>query len=190
MARVPYLELDLDKFAPDNQKLMVRKGNIYKALANSPKGLDAFGALASHIRFNSRLDQRLCELAILMVGYVTRQPYEWSHHVDLARRFGVTDADIRALMAEAEGRDSALEPLAKAVLHAAREMTEGTGVTDATFAALRRDLDHEIIVDLFTTIAFYNAVVRVLDALQIDVEDDYKKFLEEFPLPARAGGSA
>jgi hypothetical protein len=40
------------------------------------------------------------------------------------------------------------------------------------------------------TIAFYNAVVRVLDALQIDVEDDYKKFLEEFPLPARPAGAA
>jgi hypothetical protein len=40
------------------------------------------------------------------------------------------------------------------------------------------------------TIAFYNAVVRVLETLQIDVEDDYKKFLDEFPLPARAKGKA
>jgi alkylhydroperoxidase family enzyme len=190
MARVPYLELDLSKFSPENQKVMVKKGNIYKALVNSPKGLAAFGTLAGHIRFDSRLDQRLCELAILMVGYVTRQPYEWSHHVELARRFGVKDDDIRAVMAEAEGRDSGLEPLAKAVLQAAREMTEGLGVTDATFAALRRALDNEEVVDLVMTIAFYNAVVRVLDTLQIDVEDDYKKYLEEFPLPERAGGSA
>jgi alkylhydroperoxidase family enzyme len=93
-------------------------------------------------------------------------------------------------MQEAEGRDSSLEPRAKAVLQAAREMTEGTGVSDATFAALRRGLDNEQVVDLVMTIAFYNAVVRVLDTLQIDVEDDYKKFLEEFPLPERARGSA
>ena len=33
------------------------------------------------------------------------------------------------------------------------------------------------------TIAFYNAVVRVLATLQIDVEPGYEKFLEEFPLP-------
>jgi len=190
MARVPYLELDLSKYAPDNQKLMVRKGNIYKALANSPKGLDAFGALASHIRFNSRLDQRLSELAILMVGYATRSPYEWSHHVEIARRFGVKDEDIRALMEEGEGRDSALEPLAKAVVRASREMTVDLAVSDATFAALRKGLDNEIVTDLVMTIAFYNAVVRVLETLQIDVEDDYKKFLQEFPLPPRAKGRA
>jgi len=185
MARVPYLDLDKLTLSPENRKLMARKGNIYKAMANSPKGLAAFGTLASHIRFASRLDPRLSELAILTVGWVTRQPYEWSHHVEIARRYGVKDDDIRALMDEAEGRNSALEPLAKAVVRASKEMTEGLGVSDATFAALRRDLDDEVAVDLITTIGFYNAVVRVLEALQIDVEDDYRQFLEEFPLPAR-----
>ncbi len=33
------------------------------------------------------------------------------------------------------------------------------------------------------TISFYNAVVRVLATLQIDVEDDYLQYLDEFPLP-------
>jgi alkylhydroperoxidase family enzyme len=185
MARVPYLDLDKLALSPGNSKLMVRKGNIYKAMANSPKGLAAFGTLASHIRFDSRLDQRLSELAILTVGYVTRQPYEWSHHVEIARRFGVKDEDIRALMDEVDGRNSALEPLAKAVVRASKEMTEGLGVSEATFAALRQGLDTEVVVDLIVTIAFYNAVVRVLEALQIDVEADYQQFLDAFPLPAR-----
>ncbi|HJZ44228.1 MAG TPA: carboxymuconolactone decarboxylase family protein [Hyphomicrobiaceae bacterium] len=183
MARLPYLDLDELALTPENQRLMVRKGNIYKALANSPKGLNAFGTLASYIRFDSKLDQRLSELAILMVGYATRQPYEWSHHVEIARRFGVKDEDIRALMEEGEGRNSKLDPLAKAVVRASKEMTENLGLLDATFAALRQGLDEELIVDLLVTIGFYNAVVRVLGALQIDVEDDYKKFLDEFPLP-------
>ena len=34
------------------------------------------------------------------------------------------------------------------------------------------------------TIAFYCGVVRLLASLQIDVEDDYRRYLEEFPLPA------
>ena len=190
MARLPYLDLDKLALTPENQKLMARKGNIYKALANSPKGLAAFGTLASHIRFDSKLDQRLSELAILMVGYATRHPYEWSHHVEIARRFGVKDEDIRALMEEGEGRNSKLEPLAKAVVRASKEMTENLAVSDATFAALRQCLDNECIVDLVITIGFYNAVVRVLETLQIDVEDDYKKFLDEFPLPRRAKGTA
>jgi alkylhydroperoxidase family enzyme len=123
-----------------------------------------------------------------MVGYLTRAPYEWSHHVEIGRKFGVKDEDIRALINEAEGRGSALEPLAKTVLRATREMTEELAISDATFAALRQGLDNERIVDLLLTIAFYNGVVRVLAGLQIDVEDSYKPLLEEFPLPAGRKG--
>jgi hypothetical protein len=45
-------------------------------------------------------------------------------------------------------------------------------------------------VDLTLTIAFYNGVIRTLASLQIDVEDDYKRYLDEFPLPAGDQGKA
>lgn len=51
-------------------------------------------------------------------------------------------------------------------------------------ARLRGSLDNERIVDLTLTIALYYGVVRTLDSLQIDVEHDYKRYLDEFPLPA------
>ncbi len=120
-----------------------------------------------------------------MVGYLTRAPYEWSHHIEIGKKFGVSDDDIRALMDEAEGRPNPLEPLAKAVLEAAREMTEDLAISDATFAELRTGLDNECIVDLSLTIGFYNGVVRVLASLDIDVEDSYKAYLDQFPLPER-----
>ena len=182
MARVPYL--DQQDLAAEHRDLLARSANIFRALVNSPEGLRAFHGLGEFIRFKSRLDPRLRELAILMVGYLAREPYEWSHHVEIGRRFGVSDADIRALMEEAEGRPSTLEPLAKAVLRAATEMTRHLAVSDATFAELRASLDNERTVDLVVTIAFYNAVVRVLASLQVDVEDSYRRYLDEFPLPA------
>ena len=43
--------------------------------------------------------------------------------------------------------------------------------------------DSERLTDLVVTIAFYNAVVRVLATMQIDVEDEYRQYLDEFPLP-------
>jgi alkylhydroperoxidase family enzyme len=181
MARVPYL--DQQDLAPEHRDLLARSINIFRALANSPDGLRAFHGLGEFIRFKSRLDPRLRELAILMVGYLTRSPYEWSHHVAIGRRFGVSDADIRALMEEAEGRPGHLEPLAKAVLKATAEMTRDLAVSDATFAQLRAGLDNECVVDLVLTIAFYNAVVRVLASLQVEVEDDYTRYLDELPLP-------
>jgi alkylhydroperoxidase family enzyme len=122
-------------------------------------------------------------MAILQVGYLARSPYEYSHHVKIGRDFGVSDDDIRAITDETEGRPSKLEPLAKAVLRAGREMTTDLAISDRTFAELRQGLDSERLTDLVLTISFYNAVVRVLATLQIDVEDDYLKYLDEFPLP-------
>jgi alkylhydroperoxidase family enzyme len=69
------------------------------------------------------------------------------------------------------------------VLKAAREMSTELAISDSTFAQLRDKLDAERLTDLVLTIAFYCAVVRVLATLQIDVEDDYLPYLNEFPLP-------
>jgi hypothetical protein len=39
-------------------------------------------------------------------------------------------------------------------------------------------------VDLVVTIAHYNAMVRVLATLQVDIEDSYLPGLDKFPLPS------
>jgi alkylhydroperoxidase family enzyme len=182
MARLPYL--DRSDLAPEHQDLLKRNINLHRLLAHSPNGARAFNGLGNFIRHGSRLDPRLREMAILQVGYLARSPYEYSHHVKIGRDFGVSDDDIRAITDETEGRPSKLEPLAKAVLRAAREMTTDLAISDRTFAELRQGLDSERLTDLVLTISFYNAVVRVLATLQIDVEDDYLKYLDEFPLPS------
>ncbi|MGI9426546.1 MAG: carboxymuconolactone decarboxylase family protein [Hyphomicrobiaceae bacterium] len=182
MARLPYLEKS--DLAESNQDVLSREINLYKILAHSPNAARAFQGLGRFIRFESALDPRLRELAILMVGYLTRSPYEYSHHIKIGRDFGVSDDDIRGLIAEAEGQPSSLEPLAKTVLTAAIEMTRAGAVAPETFAALENELDREHLMDLIITIAFYNGVVRVLASTGIDVEDSYMPYLEEFPLPS------
>jgi alkylhydroperoxidase family enzyme len=62
-------------------------------------------------------------------------------------------------------------------------MTSDLGLSEATYAALTRDLDNERLTDLVVTIAFYNGLVRILAALQVDVEEEYRPYLDEFPLP-------
>ena len=182
MARVPYL--DRENLAPEHQDLLKRNINLYRTLVHSPNALRRFSGLGQYIRFDSKLDPRLRELAILQVGYLTRSKYEYSHHIKIGRDFGVTDDDIRGMIAETEGRTSGLEPLAKTVLRAAREMTTDLAASDDTFAELAAALDTERLTDLVVTIGFYNAVVRILETMQIGVEDDYMQYLEQFPLPA------
>ena len=180
MARFKYL--NKEDVAPEHREHM-RDINLTRLLFHNPEMARAHSHTAMYIRFQSKLDPRLREMAILQVGYLARSPYEYSHHVEIGRDFGVSDDDIRAIGDETAGRPTKLEPLAKAVLRAAREMTTELAISDQTFAELRRDLDHERLTDLVLTIGFYNGVVRILATMQIDVEDGYQKYLDEFPLP-------
>ncbi|HEX2942169.1 MAG TPA: carboxymuconolactone decarboxylase family protein [Rhodopila sp.] len=181
MARVPYLEPS--DLAPEDQDLLKRPIWLFKALVNSPKAARAFGGLGQYIRYGSKLDPRLREMAILQVGWLARSPYEWSHHVKLGHDFGVSDADVQALIDDTAGKPTSLDALTKTVLRAAREMTADGAMQEATFATLQAELGNEQVIDLTMTIAFYNAVVRVLGTLQIDVEPDYMPYLQQFPLP-------
>jgi hypothetical protein len=119
----------------------------------------------------------------MQVGWMARSPYEWSHHVRIGKEFGCSDADIRAIAVESAGGETALEPLARLVLRAAREMWAGPGMSAATFDALRPHLDAERLTDLVVAIAYYCGVVRLLATLEVDVEPEYQRFLDEYPLP-------
>ena len=104
MARLPYLEAD--QVAPEYRDMLKRNTNLHKLLVNSPDMARAFNGIGGYIRFNSRLDPRLRELAILQVGWMEKSEYEFTHHVKIGREFGVTDEDIAGLIAETEGKTS------------------------------------------------------------------------------------
>ena len=182
MARVPYLEPS--DLAEADRDLLKRPIWLFKALVNSPNGARAFHGLGNYIRYGSKLDMRLRELAILQVGWLAKSPYEWSHHVKLGLDFGVSEADVHALIDDTAGKSTSLDANAKLVLLAAREMTTDGEMTAETFARAQAAFGNEQAVDLTITIAFYCAVVRVLGTLMIDVEPEYQPYLDKFPLPA------
>ncbi len=179
MARLPYL--DRSDLAPEHQDLLARNINLMRLMANSPNGTRAFQGLGHYIRFASRLNPRLREMAILQVGYMTRSVYEYTHHIKIGREFGVSADDVRAIAAETAGRETTLDGLTKAVLRAAREMTAGLAASDATFGQLQQHLPPEELTDLVLVISFYNAVVRFLATMQIDNEPEYQAVLKDFP---------
>src|SRR5580704_7357926 len=169
MARLPYLEPD--QVAPEYRDMLKRNTNLHKLLVNSPDMARAFSGMGSYIRFKSKLDPRLRELAILQVGWMEKSEYEFTHQ------------DIQNLFLETEGKPSKLEPLAKAILRGAREMVRDLAMADATFAEIKKQLSNEHMTDLVLTIAFYCAVVRVLATMKIDNEPYYKEVLAQYPIP-------
>ena len=181
MARLPYLEAD--QVAPEYRDMLKRNTNLHKLLVNSPDMAKTFNGVGGFIRFKSKLDPRLRELAILQVGWLEKSEYEFTHHVKIGREFGVTDEDIKNLFLETDGKSSTLEPLAKSILKGAREMVRNLAMSDATFAEIKQHLSNEHMVDLVLTIAFYCAVVRVLATMKIDNEPYYKEVLQQYPIP-------
>ena len=70
MARLPYLEAD--QVAPEYRDMLKRNTNLHKLLVNSPDMARAFNGVGGFIRFKSKLDPRLRELAILQVGWMEK----------------------------------------------------------------------------------------------------------------------
>jgi alkylhydroperoxidase family enzyme len=179
MARLPYV--DKDDLPPEQRHLPLSASNITRMLSNSPNVAHLSGRIALYIRDEMRLDPRLRELAIIQVGYSTGCAYEYVQHVRIGLQSGLSEADIRAVAEETAGRATSLEPLARTVLQAAREMVLGP-VSEATFEALRKELDSEEITNLLFTIGNYFGVSRVLASLEVDLEPAVVPYLERFPL--------
>lgn len=202
MARVPYVSPeDLDEpdrpllnlsnamvLTPQVSATQVVEGetapNIYRAIANSPDGLRHWSVAGRWFQRGSQLSPRLRELALLQVAYATRTAYQWSHHIKIGRRVGLTDQDIVGLIAASEGQPHSLEELDALVLQAAREITsEARAMSDPTWDRLLERMGRARLVDLTLLIAHANAVVRVLMTLRVDVEAEFEPYLNEFPLP-------
>ncbi|MGR9092060.1 MAG: carboxymuconolactone decarboxylase family protein [Gammaproteobacteria bacterium] len=181
MARLPYLTRD--DLPPADHALLDRDLNLYAVLAHSPAAARAFGAPALYVRHDSALDPRLRELAILQIGYATGTRYEYVHHVEIGLANGLTAADIHAIARATAGDDEYFAPLERAVLGAARELVAGTALRDETYAVLADALAADCLIDLIVVISVYCGVVRLLGALEVQLEPRYDALLREFPLP-------
>ena len=180
MARLPYLTAE--DLPPEDRELLKRNINLHRALVHNPDAARHFSRLGRYIRFGGKLDPRIREMAIIQVGYLTKSPYEYSHHIKIGFDFGVTEDDIRAIAAETSGQTSGLPEFDRTVLRAAREMTTDLRISDRTFDQLRDELDSGLLIELLLVIAHYNSVVRMLASLEIDVEPEYSVYLDRFPL--------
>ncbi|WP_099038223.1 carboxymuconolactone decarboxylase family protein [Mycobacterium neglectum] len=180
MARVPYRSAE--ELPEEHRELLSRPINLFRGLANSPEAFSRFHALGEWIRWDCELDPRLRELVILQVGYLTHSSYEFSHHIEIGRKFGVTDEDVHGLIDLAAGRPTHFTDEEQDLLEATTRLTEETAVPDDLWNRLAERMSPARLVDFVVVAAFYSMVVRVLATLQIDVEPDYAQYLDKFPL--------
>jgi alkylhydroperoxidase family enzyme len=180
MARLPLLnEADL---ALGDRDVLSRPINLYRVFAHCPGMARQYRELARWIKQQGELPAQLRELAVLQVGYVTHAEYEWSHHIKLGLEAGLSREEIEAISLETAGQPTALDPTARHVLAAARELAVAGELSDEIWEALVAALGGTQALELCGVIAFYAMTVRLLAALRVDVEPEYALYLEQFPL--------
>jgi alkylhydroperoxidase family enzyme len=175
MARVPYASRETapPKVAEIFAKLEAggyQLLNLYRAVGHCGELGPAFIRLGNKILFQGKLPPTLRELAILRVGHLAQAPYEYSKHLVIGRRAGLSQAQLDALP-DWEG-SRAFDAQERAVLAYTDEVSRHYRAQDATFAALQGFLDSEQLVELTVVIGFYEMICRVLEALQIEIEED------------------
>lgn len=177
MQRVPNAE-----FPPELKKrleeLWGSPPNLYRALANHAPLAAAWTEFARAIRYESRTPRTLRELVILRGAQLMRSEYEWAQHLKMARQAGVREAQITAL---ALWRDSGeFDATQKAALLLAEAVTRGE-VTDDVYASVSKRFDHATYVELALTAAFYAMVGRMLDAMRIQLEPEFRDYAPQLP---------
>jgi AhpD family alkylhydroperoxidase len=145
--------------------------SLYRVLARSPRMLRAYAGLARGLRHDAEMPRALRELAILRTAQLTRSPYEWAHHKRMALAAGVAEEQIRELSG---WRSSAAFDEREQAAILCAEQVHDLAVSDETLAELERLFGVSQAIELVLTAAFYQAVARVLQALDVEVEPEYR----------------
>lgn len=145
--------------------------NFYRALLHSPPLAATWLEFNNAVRYQTGIDDRLRELAIMRVAILNRADYVLSiHKARYAGPAGVTRAQSEAL---ADWSSSGhFEPGEKALLAYVDAMTRDVEVPDAVFDAMREHFSEREAVELTVLIAAYDLHTRVLKALRVDPESE------------------
>ncbi|MDB5811569.1 MAG: hypothetical protein JWN94_3691 [Betaproteobacteria bacterium] len=173
MARISYADENADSAiaALAAQIRAERDGkipNIYRMLLNSPPIAQGWLNLLTAVRHKSTLPGRYRELVIIRIAVINGADYERDIHVPIARKEGMTEAQIAAIGGWEKSTE--FDDAARAVLAYTDAMTRDVHVSDDVFAAVKKHFDTRAITDLTATVCAYNLVSRFLEALKIDHE--------------------
>lgn len=145
-------------------------GNALSTFARHPALAKAFLRFNIHLLFTSTLPPRVRELAILRIAHRRGCAYEWTHHVALARKAGIGEAEVAAVR-----RGEAADDFERAVLAGVDELNEQSELSDETWAALGERLDDRQRMDYVFTVGCYALLAMAFNTFGVELEQDSKQ---------------
>ncbi len=129
----------------------------------------AFGELAQrlggHCRFNTAVDPRLSEFAILCTAKIWRAQYEWHAHVPQAERAGVKSATIRDIHAGRTPRSAPKDE--RAIYDFIKELYRTRRVSDKNYKRVNAVLGDAATVELVGILGYYVLISMILNVFRM-----------------------
>jgi 4-carboxymuconolactone decarboxylase len=150
--------------------------NVFLMSANAPASFMALAGLARSILFESQLDPKKREIAILRVAKVTSAIYEWTHHVAVAKQCGVTDDEIKKI--QAEDPVASLSEESNLLCRVADEISRNVRLSDEALSQIIDQYGVRKATELILCVSYFNMVSRFLESTRVPLEgeDFMKKF--------------
>jgi 4-carboxymuconolactone decarboxylase len=177
-SRLPYLRYDdLD---PDGQAVWdgvvgSRSGDLvgpegglvgpFNAFVHAPGAGRRLSSLGRVLRFETSIERRLSEVAIITVGARWKAEFEWWAHARMARDHGVSPEVVDAI---ARGEDPPFEANDERVVYTvARQLTADGQLDQDAFAAAQHLLGDAGVVELVSLCGYYTLVSFLLNAFTV-----------------------
>ena len=177
-SRLPYLcyeDLDPDRRAlwdaiagSRGAGLVNDQGGLigpFNAFVHAPGVGRRLASLGQVVRFETSIERRLSEVAIITVGARWKAEFEWWAHARMAREHGVADAVVDAI---GRGEEPPFEADDERVVYAVARQLAGHGQVDSgAYTAAQRLLGDAGMVELVSLCGYYTLVSFLLNAFTV-----------------------
>ncbi len=142
-----------------------RMSGPFNAWLRSPELADRLQKVGEYVRFNTSLDKRLNEMAIIMTAQYWGCQYEWYAHAPLAIKAGL-DPEIVAAIG-AGNKPEKMKDDEAIVWEFTTQLRRDHGVNDAIYAKAVEKFGENGVMDLVAVSGYYDVVSMTLNVAHV-----------------------
>jgi len=155
----------------------VRLGGPFGVYMHAPKYGELTQQLGAHVRFNTAVEPRLSELAILCTARMWRAQYEWHAHAPIAEKAGVKPQTIRDIKAGRAPAKAAKDE--RAIFDFVQELYKKRRVSERTYKRVHGFLGDRGTVELVGILGYYVGVSMILNVFNVPLPEGASPYFAE-----------
>jgi 4-carboxymuconolactone decarboxylase len=159
--------LDSLRSSPRGDK--VRLGGPFGVYMHAPQYGELTQRLGAFVRFNTSVEARLSEFAILCIARMWRAQYEWHAHAPIAEKAGVSPRTIRDVKRGRAPNKAPKDELA--IWDLVLELYKRRRVSERAYKRVHAFLGDRGMVELIGILGYYTSVSMVLNVFHVPLPE-------------------